>query len=65
MDPTPKYARVMRIASAPEEDDWEAVPREKGWTSIEKKPGKPIHWLCVYALFLYYYFLCLSHSLHY
>ncbi|KAI8340402.1 hypothetical protein BD560DRAFT_339320 [Blakeslea trispora] len=37
MDPTVNYARVMRIRPEEEEDDWEAVPYEEGWSQVKGK----------------------------
>ena len=34
MDLTPRYSRVMRITTEPEDDGWEPVPKEDGWESI-------------------------------
>lgn len=37
MDPTANYARVMRIKPEEEEDEWEAVPAEEGWSQVKSK----------------------------
>ncbi|OBZ87733.1 hypothetical protein A0J61_04224 [Choanephora cucurbitarum] len=35
MDPTVNYARVMRIRPEEEEEEWEAVPYEEGWSQVK------------------------------
>lgn len=37
MDPTANYARVMRIRPEEEEEEWEAVPAEDGWSQVKSK----------------------------
>ncbi|KAI9495140.1 hypothetical protein BDB00DRAFT_870594 [Zychaea mexicana] len=42
MDLTARYSRVMRITTEPEEEEWEPVPYEDGWESIDSSK-KPIY----------------------
>ncbi|CEP07942.1 hypothetical protein [Parasitella parasitica] len=37
MDPTVNYARVMRIKPEEEEEAWEAVPAEEGWSQVKSR----------------------------
>ncbi|CAO3613739.1 unnamed protein product [Mucor fragilis] len=37
MDPTANYARVMRIKPEEEEEEWEAVPAEDGWSQVKSR----------------------------
>ncbi|KAI8644169.1 hypothetical protein BD408DRAFT_401335 [Parasitella parasitica] len=37
MDPTANYARVMRIKAEEEEEEWEAVPAEEGWSQVKSR----------------------------
>ncbi|KAI9474293.1 MAG: hypothetical protein EXX96DRAFT_581438 [Benjaminiella poitrasii] len=37
MDPTAHYARVMRIKPEEEEEEWEQVPYEEGWSQVKSR----------------------------
>ncbi|KAL9539854.1 hypothetical protein MBANPS3_010025 [Mucor bainieri] len=37
MDPTANYARVIRIKPEEEEEEWEAVPVEDGWSQVKSR----------------------------